>query len=601
MEEEQRRGVIAPAALRPRVEGLPAAAGRPAGSRSERRWLAAAPATRRARHSVGRTRIGEPRSRGIAGVATAAALSLAGLLSCDARRPAREPERSVTPRRGGVFRTLMNSLPSTLDPAQSDDVYVKAVVNQLFDGLINLDSNLRPMPAIAQYWEISPDKLHYRFFLRRGVRFHNGREVTSDDFVYSFHRVLDGSTVENSPGRDALHVIRGADDLESGGAGEIAGIRAVDPYTLEIDLEHPHQGFLSMLASDNLKVVPSEEVERGDADDFGKHPVGTGPFRIASWGEAEIVLSRFDGYFGTPALLDEIRYVSPDVLPETPDYFSRFEAGRLDLVPAPLDRLAAIESACRYPILRRRDPALFFVGFNVEIPPFDDRRVRLAVAHAIDRDRLLSQQPSVLTKATGLIPPGFFGYSPKDRSIPFDPAAAKRLLAESGHPDGKDLPVIPLYTSSNSEIEQSVVRNLQNVGMRVKINTIHWFRLKRALNEGFAPMFSLGYLGDVTEADDFFFTLYHSKGSSNYFHYRRPEVDSLIDRSVATEDSRVRYRMCRDIEERVIEDVPIVPLIHAGEVYVLQPDVRGFTLGPFGLGDVPFEQVWFDGRAETRP
>ncbi|MBI3846183.1 MAG: ABC transporter substrate-binding protein [Planctomycetes bacterium] len=503
-----------------------------------------------------------------------------------------------SPRRGGCFRTPLN-LPRTLDPALLDDVYGKAVATQLFDGLVQLDLNLRPIPGIAEFWEISRDRLDYRFTLRRGVRFHSGQEVTSSDVAYSFERIVDMARRGTSPGFDILHLIRGAQAYKDGQATDISGIRTPEPYVVELELERPHQGFLSALAYENVRIVPRHAAEDSSEDSFGKHPVGTGPFQISSWTDHEIVLRRFDDYFGNAAYLDEVRYVSEDVFKpdDTPD--KRFQARQLELLEASDDEVNVLDPGKMCTVVRNRTPSLYYIGFNVDVAPLDDPLVRRAIVLAIDRNRLIPTQESTIESATGLIPPGLFGYSPHPRTPPFDRAEAARLLKQAGHPGGEGLPAIVCYTTSFGLGDNRVADDLRQVGVRMTFKPIAWPALKKMLNEGAAPAFVLGYSGGIADGDQFLFRLFHSKGSANNFHYKSGAVDALLEEAVGTLDSQWRYTLCGRAESQIIEDAPLVPLFYYTSTYVAQPYVRNLLMGPFGLRSVRLDKVWLDDRRGT--
>ena len=156
-------------------------------------------------------------------------------------------------------------------------MYSVTVIQQVFDGLVQFDKDLNIIPAIAKSWKISPDGLTYTFYLREGVKFHNGREVTAKDFVYSFTRILDPETKSSSS--DFFDRILGAKEFMDRKAKEVKGLIAEDKYTLKIILSEPYAPFISILAMKGAKVVPREEIEKSGID-FGKSPVGTGPFQI---------------------------------------------------------------------------------------------------------------------------------------------------------------------------------------------------------------------------------------------------------------------------------------------------------------------------------
>ena len=204
---------------------------------------------------------------------------------------------------GGTYRMPLASEPSTLDPARFGEIYAMTVANNLFDGLVEFDSNLNPVPAIAKVWKISRDHQVYTFRLRRGVRFHNGREVTAQDFVFSFTRLLDPKV--DSPAASLFLNIRGAEDFRNGKARQVAGLKAKNTHTLVIELNRPFAPFLSILAMANAKVVPQEAM----GQDFDHRPVGTGPFKLQSWqANKAIILTANSQYFGGKPYLNELKF-----------------------------------------------------------------------------------------------------------------------------------------------------------------------------------------------------------------------------------------------------------------------------------------------------
>jgi len=196
---------------------------------------------------------------------------------------------------GGIYRKPLEFNPKTLDPALSIDQYAVTVIQQIFDGLVQFDKNLNIIPAIARSWKVSSDGLTYTFYLREGVRFHNGREVTAEDFVYSFTRILDPET-KSSSSDFFVHVL-GAKEYLDKKAKDVKGLISLDKYTLKILLSKPYSPFLSILAMKGSKVVPKEVIEKLGID-FGRSPVGTGPFKFVSMKEGdEIVLEANPHYF----------------------------------------------------------------------------------------------------------------------------------------------------------------------------------------------------------------------------------------------------------------------------------------------------------------
>ena len=172
------------------------------------------------------------------------------------------PADKVQPevRAGGAYRAALPWSPRTLDPAFSTDIYSVTLIQQIFDGLVQFDQNLNVVPALATSWKVSSDGLVYTFNLRSNANFHNGRQVTAEDFVYSFTRILDPK--EESSALNFFQRVKGAAAYRNGESKEVVGLRAIDAYTLEITISEPFAPFLSVLAMSDGKVVPREEVER---------------------------------------------------------------------------------------------------------------------------------------------------------------------------------------------------------------------------------------------------------------------------------------------------------------------------------------------------
>jgi len=500
---------------------------------------------------------------------------------------------------GAVYRRPLAHDPKTLDPARVSDVYSLSVSQQLFDGLVQFDQTLALAPALAQFWKASRDGLTWTFTLRRGVKFHDGTEVTADDVVYSFTRILDPKT--KSGAVDFFINITGAREFREGKTRHVAGLVALDRYTVRIVLDEAPMPFVSVLAVGHAKVVPRAVVERqGDA--FGAHPIGTGPFRFVRWDHGtQIVLAANPEYFDGPPRLSRIVY---RIFPgdRRDEMYDEFEKGNLEDAPVPTQEHARIVAAGNHIYVKRPMLSVRFYGLNTRLKPLDDPRVRKALIYAIDRQALVEKVHAArYTLARGILPPGTQGFNPRLRGYPYDPRKAQDLLARAGYPKGRGLPPLHLWSSVRREAivrEHDAIREyLGRVGVKTEIHYLSdWPTFSKLLEEGKLPVFLYAWYADVPDPDNFLFKLFHSRSPRNFFGYANPAVDDLLLRARSAQDLQRRVELYRKVEQLVLDDAPIIPVFHHTYERFFQPYVRSIEVN--GLGDpyIPLRKIWLEGR-----
>ena len=505
---------------------------------------------------------------------------------------------------GGEYRVPLASEPVTLDPALYTDIYAMNVAANLFDGLVEFDKNLNVVPAIATVWKISRDHRTYTFRLRKGVRFHNGREVKADDFVFSFSRIL--SPEIQSPVAHLFLDIIGAKAFREGRSKTVAGLSALDPYTLKIELEQPFAPFLSILAMINAKVVPKEATR----PDFGKQPVGTGPFIFRAWEPGnEIVLEANQGYFEGRPYLDTLRFrIYPNI--EWEKIFADFEKGLLEQSIIPSNKYELVTSDAsyqeRYNLMSKPLLNLVYIGMNAKMDPFKDHRLRQAIYYAVDRQKItqeITKRGSV--PARGVLPPGIAGYDPNFRGYPYNPKKALELLAEAGYPEGRGLAPIEIWTVSKAESVhkelEAYKRYLAEVGLELVPRVAkNWKEFLALINEKKVSMFYAAWYADYPDADNFLYVLFHSKSRINRMGYNNPEVDQLLEQARVEKDYMKRVELYRDIQKRVMRDAPIISQHVNSFYYLFQPWVKGVELSHLGAIYLPFRDIWFDQQKLAR-
>jgi len=509
-----------------------------------------------------------------------------------------EPLEKLEPeaRFGGIYRRALANNPATLDSAFVSDIYSRTVVTQISKGLVQFDTHLNPLPAIAEFWEASRDGRIWTFTLRPGVQFHHGREVTAQDFVYSFTRLLSPKAL--GPVTDFLRRVQGAEEFLQGKTTSVQGLKAIDRYTIQIALIQPFAPSLTVLGLANAAVVPQEEVERL-GDHFAQAPVGAGPFKLVRWEPGkEIVLEANEHYYEGRPFLDTIVFKIGETFEQT---FAQFLAGELDEAIIPSGKTAEVHNHPRYQqyqLLRRPTLGLLYIGFNTQVKPFDDKRVRQAFNYAVDKEaivREITQMGSL--PANGVLPPGMPGHDPDLQGYPYDPAKAKQLLAEAGYPGGKGFPVVQLWTVSKAESTKAELaayqKYLAELGIKLDIRFVdEWTRYTEMLGRGELQMFRYAWYADFPDPDSFFFPLLHSAGQPNNLLYRNPRLDQLLEKAREEINYAERVKLYREAERIIMEDAPWITQHNHIVEYLYQPYVQGVEVSLLGDRWIPMNKIW---------
>jgi peptide/nickel transport system substrate-binding protein/oligopeptide transport system substrate-binding protein len=483
----------------------------------------------------------------------------------------------------------------TLDPADADSVYEALPINQLFDGLVAADPELHVMPALASTWTKSQDGRTYTFRLRPDVRFHDGEPVTADDVVFTIRRLLSPEKEWNGVARSYLSVVEGAEAYTAGERDDLPGVVELDAQTVRIQLSRPYPSFLEVLTMDGLSVVPRHVVEQRGDEAFAREPVGSGPFRFVSWDDKSLRLEASEAYFAGRPLLDgvEINFLTDEEDDGGAERYFRDEVDVLEFGTDDLDRLS---NDARTLIYRYQEMNLAFLGLCSRHGSLADARVRRAIAHAIDREALVSASPATRREAVGILPPGLPGYSPQKKALSFDPQEASRLLAAAGYPGGEGLEPVVLYTTTKSGAVQRLLEalgsDLQRVGIPLEVRDVNWAEFAQRLDEREAPAFLLGWIADLADPDAFLRSLFEPGAAANFFDLRDDRTHELIRNGAGEINPVRRAELYRELERHVLELAPLVPLYHTRGLLAMRHEVHGLEPGPLGLASVRLERVW---------
>jgi len=450
-----------------------------------------------------------------------------------------------------------------LDPQLATNIAEADICSALFEGLVAEDPvDLHPVPGVAERWEVSPDRLTYTFHLRGDARWSNGTAVTARDFVDAWRRILTPSF--GAGNADLLYVVQGAEAYHKGITKDFTqvGVSATDARTLRVTLENPAPYFLSLLSHPAWAPVPLAVIaasgapdDRGNAWTRPGHLVGNGPFTLKSWEpNKRIIVEKAPTYWDAEHVrLNAIHFYPIDSV----DAEERaFRAGQLHVTYVlPFGKIDAYRRDA--PQFLRVDPYLntYFFRLNVRRPPFGDERVRRALALAVDREAIVNKiLHGGQQAATAMTPPGLPGYLPPP-GAPADFAAARRLLAEAGFPEGKGLPVIELLynTSENHRVLAEAVQEMwrRELGLEVRLVNEEFKVVLTERRAGRYQILLSDWVGDYPDPATFL-DLWRSDSGNNHTGWSSPDYDARLFAAARTVDPADRARHLRGAEALVL-------------------------------------------------
>ncbi len=490
-------------------------------------------------------------------------------------------------KKGGSMIVTYKDDVSTLDPAIGYDWQNWSMIKSLFDGLMDYEPGTTNLKKdIAEDYTISEDGKTFTFTLRKGVKFHNGRELTAEDVKYSIDRVVDPKT--QSPGAGFFGSIVGFEEASEGKTEGLSGITVVDPYTIKFELSRPDATFLHVMAINFSHVVPKEEVEKYGAD-FGKHPVGSGAFKLAEWSLGQkLVFERFADYWN-PELpkLDQITF---EVGQEPIVALLRLQKGEVDIPGDGIPPAKFIEvkddPAFKDLIIQGGQLHTGYVTMNVKIAPFDNVKVRQAVNMAINKDRIVRIINGRAIPATQPLPPSMPGYAKDYAGYAYDVEKAKALLAEAGLADGFETELFVANTDPQPRIAQAIQQDLAAIGIKASIKALAQANVIAAGGEpDGAPMVwsgGMGWIADFPDPSNFYGPILGCggavQGGWNWSWYcnedlekKATEADSIVDPAKQGE----REAMWRDIYVKIMEDAPWAPVFNEERFSVRSARIGG--------------------------
>lgn len=447
--------------------------------------------------------------------------------------------------------------PGGFDPQVELDAIAMIVMTNLYDTLVNTKNGCSTdiQPQVAESWDTSEDGLTYTFHLRDDVTFHNGKAMTADDVVYTINRTA--TEPETASYCDAIDTVT-----------------AVDDYTVTVTLKYPFANFLQNLGCGFFGIVDQEEVE-ASGDDYGRNPVGTGPYVFKEWvsGDSVTLEANEDYWGGAP----EIKTITYKVLTDSSTAFISLENGEIDVLPnADYVDVSNMDNDA-LTVYDAPSASFYHLGFNVKSSPFDNQSVRQAIKYAIDKDALLQgANNGDGTVANSALNENMEGYNADEpASNQYDLEKAKQLMADAGYEDGFDVTIKAITTEQ--KIGEVLQDQLKQININVKLDLMEKATFFEVMGSGDYDMYicSLNW----PDADNMLTYLYDSEGPFNWGQtYSNPEIDELLVQARSSMDGDERVDIYHQIVMITDEDCNKIPLYFPNQYLVANSSIKGITV-----------------------
>ena len=488
------------------------------------------------------------------------AIPICLFLSCS-RRPDRD-----------TLVMIIEFSPTNLDPRVGLDAQSERIDGLLFDNLLSRDEHLSVKPGLADRWEI-PDPKTYIFHLHPGVKFCDGRPLTSRDVKWSFDSLLQGKVHSTKGGAYRL----------------VEKVDAPDEGTIIFHLKEPWAALLWNLAGgEGMGIVPY-----GSGDEISRNPIGSGPFRyVRAEQDKEVVIERNDNYWGQKAKLERVRFT---VVPDATTRALEIRKGSADLESSALtpDMELTLQHEPALRIMRGPGTRLAYMAFNLRDPILKDVRVRQAIAYALDRKPLIQYlwRDSVRLAAS-VLPPESWAYDPDVQQYLHDPEKARQLLEAAGHPAVNGVRFHLTMKTSTEESSRAMAavfqQQLREVGIALDIRSFEPATFLSDVMHGEFQVYSLRWLGGNEDPDIFEYAFHSARiipNGANRQYYSNPRVDALIDKARAEVDQNARKRDYAELQKILADELPYIDLWYFDNVLVSSKRVNNLQLNPSGNYD----------------
>ena len=472
--------------------------------------------------------------------------------------------------------TCLPSPLQTYDPQMSFEYVGSHIMSNVNSGLLTISSSGQVSPGIAKNWYLEEDGLTWVFQLRKGAKFHNGREITAEDVKYSFERVL--SPTLNSPNSWALMCLDGAEEYNRGKVKEVKGIKVLDRYRLLLKLTTLYSGFLLNLGQFCTAILPREEVEGGNA-------VGCGPYRLKEVQASGLTLEAFEDFYNGEPYIKQIIVKFNDI-----NVAEDFISGKYDFIIADKkDTMNTIKDAAGTTVKTRSIIGTYYAGFNLMSgsPYAQNSEIRKALNMAIDKKRIVEELLGGLAiEAKGPFPPSMIDNA-KDSGYGYNPRLAKEILQKSGISNAvqklKILAREETDTSIYNPLTEYIINDLKEVGIECELVRVTAAQYLNPECIQKCDIYVSRWIGDTGDPDNFLQPLFSSESKTNFSNYKKDAVTQNMNKAKEIINPEKRIEMYRDIQQSIVADAPWIFLYHPQAGIAFKNNVAGIRLSQLGL------------------
>ncbi|MCW3105593.1 MAG: transporter substrate-binding protein [Segetibacter sp.] len=503
-----------------------------------------------------------------------------------------------------VFSFNLTEGVSTLDPAFAKSQATIWTAHQLYNTLVETDSNLNVVPSLAKSWEVNGDRLLYTFHLRNDVWFHDneafeggkGRRLVATDIVYSLGRIMSKATASSGAW------------IFNNRVDSTHAFTAINDSTFQLKLLRPFHPILGILTMPYCSIIPKEVVEKYGKD-FRSHPCGTGPFQFKFWEEGQaLVLHKNPHYFEKDEQGNRLPYldaVKISFFDSKATEFLAFQQGQLSFISdidasfkdEVLTKAGELRKDWQQKIVLNKHPYLNteYLGILVDdknevmkSSPLQIKAVRQAINSSINREKMMMYMRNSIgiPAEGGFVPAGLPSRNAEMvKGYPYDPAKARRLLKNAGFENGKNMPIITLLTIPiYADIGSFVAKQLEEIGIKVQVEVIQKSLLLEQTAKSKALFFRGSWIADYPDAENYM-AMFYSKNPAppNYTRYKNPGFDELYEKSLPENNDSIRYRLYRQMDQLVIDDAPVVPLFYDMVIHLVNKNISGLKPNALNL------------------